>query len=207
MDQATPFAITISRQFGSGGAYIGQHIAKELNMYYADHDIISKAAKRLSVLEEDLDSRDEKIQTLWKSFLEYSALSSDVYMPPKMIMPTARQLFETESEIIEHIAKEHSAVIIGRCGFHILRNHPNHVSIYLHGNLIFRCRRIQEVYEVSEQVALNIIAKKDKERSHFIKTFSDYKWPDATQFDLSIDTSKMGVDNSVALILSYLKLI
>ena len=64
----SPFVITISRQLGSGGAYIGKQLAKNLNIFYADREIINMAAKQLSVLEEDLQSRDEKVSSFWQSF-------------------------------------------------------------------------------------------------------------------------------------------
>jgi cytidylate kinase len=207
MKPSKPLVITISRQLGSGGAYIGQQLAKKLDIYYADHEIINKAAIQLAVLKENVESRDEKLQSIWKSFLQFSALSSDVYIPPELMEPTARELFKTESEIIKHILKEHSAVIIGRCGFHILREYPNRVSLFLHGDIDFRSDRIQKLYNVSEKVAGEMIAKNDKERALYINTFTDKKWTDARNFDLSINTGKIGVDKSVDLILNYLKLV
>ena len=144
MKKTSPFVITISRQLGSGGAYIGQQLAKNLNIFYADREIIGQAAKQLSVLNEDLESRDEKILSFWQSFIRSFAIAPDVYVPPQIIAPTDRGLFKTESEIIARIAKERSAVIIGRCGSYILREHPNHVSIFLHGDITFRKGRIQK---------------------------------------------------------------
>jgi cytidylate kinase len=130
MKQTSPFVITISRQLGCGGAYIGQQLAKKMNIFYADREIICQAAKQLSVLEEDLEPCDEKTLSFWQSFIRSSAIAPEVYVPPQIIVPTDRKLFKTESEIIARIAKERSAVIIGRCGFYILREHPNHVSIF-----------------------------------------------------------------------------
>lgn len=206
MKQTHPLGITISRQLGSGGAYIGQQIAKRLNIYYADHEIINKAATQLSVMKEHVESRDEKLQSMWKSFLQFSALSSDVYIPPELMAPTARDLFLTETAIIKHIVKEHSAVIIGRCGFHILREYPNRVSLFLYGDSDFRMDRVRQLYHVSEKGAKEMIAKSDKERELYIKTFTNTKWTDSRNFDLAIDTSKIGVDTSVELILNYLEL-
>jgi cytidylate kinase len=207
MEQNKPLVITISRQLGSGGAYVGQQLAKKLNIYYADHEIINKTATQLDVLKENVESRDEKLQSIWKSFLQFSALSSDVYIPPELMEPTARELFNTESEIIKTILKEHSAVIIGRCGFHILREYSNRVSLLLYAGIDFRNERIQKLYNVSEKVAGEMIAKNDKERALYINTFTDKKWTDARNFDLSINTGKIGVDKSVDLILNYLKLV
>jgi cytidylate kinase len=205
MKETSPFVITISRQLGSGGTYVGQQLAKNLNVFYADREIIGQAAKQFSVLKEDLESRDEKILSFWQSFIQSFAIAPDVYMPPQIIAPTDRELFKVETKIIEHIAKERSAVIIGRCGAYVLREHPNHVNIFLHSDITFRKSRIQSLYNVSEEVAGKMIAQSDKERALYHHTFTGKEWTDARRYDISINTSKIGLDKSVELILKYLE--
>jgi CMP/dCMP kinase len=208
MIQNPPFVIAISRELGSGGAHVGQQLAKKMNILYVDHEIIRQAAKQLSVLEEDLESREEKLSSFWKSFLEsYKFGTPDVFIPSKINIPTSRELFKVETKIIEHIAKERSAVIIGRCGSYVLREHPNHVSIFLHSDVAFRKDRIQKLCNVSEEVAGKMIAQSDKERALYHYTFTGKEWTDARRYDISIDTSKIGLDKSVELILKYLELI
>ncbi|MCE5263445.1 MAG: cytidylate kinase-like family protein [Deltaproteobacteria bacterium] len=204
MKQTSPLVITISRQLGSGGAYVGQQLAKKLNIFYADGEIIGQAAQQLSVLQEALESRDEKILSFWQSFLRSFAIATDVYVPSQVLPPTDRELFNAESEIIERIAKERSAVIVGRCGSHILSDHPNHVSIFLHGDITFRKGRIQKLFNVSEEVAGKMIAQNDKERALYHQTFTGKEWTDARQYDISLDTGKIGVDETGELILKYL---
>lgn len=204
MKQSTPFVITISRQLGSGGAYIGQQLAKKLDIYYADREILSEAAKQLAVLEKDLESRDEKLLSFWKSFLHINGFATEYHLPPQMNFPFDREIFDTEAEVIKHIAKERSAIIIGRGGFHILREYSNHVSVFLHADISFRSKRVQEWYNVSEKTALEMIARSDKERAEYIDTFTGKKWADARHFNLTLDTGKLGVDKSAALILNYL---
>jgi CMP/dCMP kinase len=201
----SPFAITINRQLGSGGAYVGQQLAKKLNIFYADREIIGLAAKKFSLLEEDLASREEKTTSFWQSFVESYACAPDVYVPPQIVVPTERELFNVETEIIEHIANERSAVIIGRCGVHILANHSNCFSIFLHANDDFRRSRIEKLYEITEAKADKMIEKSDKERSAYFNTFTGKKWTDLREYDLSIDTSKIGLDESVDLILKCLE--
>ncbi len=207
MKNTSPFAITISRQLGCGGAHVGQQLAKSLNIFYADREIINQAAKQFSVLEEDLKSRDEKKLSFWQSFIRSYAVAPDTYVKPHIMPPSDHALFKTESEIIARIAKERSAVIIGRCGAYILREHPNHVSLFLHGDISFRKNRIQELYAVSEEIAGNMIAQSDKERAIYHQTVTGQKWADARRYHVSIDTGKIGVDKSVELILKYLDLI
>jgi cytidylate kinase len=201
----SPFVITISRQLGSGGAYIGQKLAKNLNIFYADREIISQAAKQFSLLEEDLESRDEKISSFWQSFLQSYAFTNPVAYEPPQIIPTDSALFKAEKEIIEHIAKERSSIIIGRCGSYILREYPNHISIFLHSDVTFRKGRVRKIYNVSEEDARKMIAQSDKERALYYQTFADKEWPDARQYDISLDTSKIGLDKSVELIMKYVE--
>jgi CMP/dCMP kinase len=206
MKQSSPFVITISRQLGSGGAYLGQKLAKNLNIFYADREIIGQVAKQFSLLEGDLESRDEKISSFWQSYLQsYAFGAPDAYIPPYVIIPTDRELFNAETKIIEHIAKERSAVIIGRCSSHILREHPNHLSVFLHAEITFRINRIQKLYNVSAEVAEKMIVQSDKERALYNHTFTGKDWIDVRQFDISLDTSKIGLDKSFELILKCLE--
>ena len=214
MKNTSPLAITISRQLGCGGAYVGQQLAKNLKIFYADREIISQAAKQLSVLKEELESRDEKVLSFWQSYFESLAFITSStapheheHMPHQIFPPTDRELFKTESEVIGRIAKERSAVIIGRCGSYILREHPNHVSIFLHGAITFRKNRIQKLYAVSEEVAEKMIVQSDKERALYHRTVTGQEWADARRYDISIDTSKIDVEKSGELILKYVELI
>lgn len=208
MEKSKKFVITISRQLGSGGAYIGQRLAKKLDIFYADREIIDKVAKQFSVLEEDLATNDEKILSFWQSFWQYSNVAFDVYVPPALQGPTDQELFEAEAEIIQHIAKERSSVIIGRCGSYILRDFPNHVSIFLHGDTATRIERTRKLYHVTEEEAERMMTLSDKERARYCKvvTAKEWDWNDSRNYDLCLNTSKLDVDKCVDLILDYLKL-
>ena len=205
MKKTKPFLVTISRELGSGGAYVGQILARKMNIPYVNREIISEAAQKLSVLEKDLVSRDEKILTFWQSFLQISPLTQDTFIPPKMMVPGDHELFEVEAEIIERIAQKGPAVIIGRCGFDVLRNYPNHISIFLHGDCASRKNRILKLYDLSEEAAEKLIAQKDRERALYCKTITGKEWADARNYNMCIDTSKMDLDKAVELIWDYMK--
>ena len=208
MKNTFPFVITISRQLGAGGAYIGQQLAKKLSIFYADREIIGQAARKLSVMEEELEPRDERSLSLWQFLIQSCACTPETsYIPPQITVPSDRELFKTESEIITRIAQEHSTVIIGRCGSYILREHPKHVSMFLHGDLSFRKSRIQKIYHVSENVAGKMIVQSDEERSQYHYKFTGKDWADARQYGLSVNTGRTGVDKTVDFILTCLELI
>ena len=207
MNKKAPLIITISRELGCGGAYIGQQIAKKLNMYYADHEIVARAAEQFSANIVDVASQDERVEPLWKSLWSYYGTAPNVYIPSmKKYVPTSLELFNTESEIIKHIASEHSSVIIGRCGFYVLRNYSNRIDIFLHADHDFRVRRIEGLYSISEEEAKDMVAQNDKERGNYIRSFTGKEWTNSKLFDLSINTGKIGITKSLEIILDYINL-
>ena len=205
MTQTSPLVITISRELGSGGAYIGHKLAEKLNMYYADHEIITRTAEKLSVFVEDVAPHEEKITSFWQNFWEKTSLNEFYNKAVGSYIPTTSKIFETESEVIQQIAREHSAVIIGRGGFHVLRDRPNVVSIYLHGSIQARAKRLMEARHITELEALTQIAAGDKQRALYIQKFTKKDWADVRNFDLSIDTGKIGFDNATEIILKYIE--
>ncbi len=205
MKQDMPFVVTISRQLGSGGAYIGRQLANKLNIFYADREIIRGAAKQLSGFEENLELRDEKVQSFWESFMQFSPVCSDIYIPPQALPVTDRELYEAETEVIANIVKKQSAVIIGRCGSHIFREYPEHISIFLHADIPFRSARVQKLYRISKDEAGKMIGQSDKDRGVYCKTFTGKDWTDARKYDLSVNTGKTGVEKASGFILDYIK--
>jgi cytidylate kinase len=202
MKETSPFVITISRQKGSGGAYLGKRLAAHLNILYLDREIVSQAAKELKMPIESLESRDEKLTPFWQSLLEsYAYITPTPYVPPPLHMPTDRELYSTESNIIKRIAQQRSAVIVGRGGYYVLRQHPRHLSILLHAGVTFRQRRVQELYNLSAKEALDLIASIDKEREHYLRALTGQNCMDARHYHLSLDTSLVGLEAAEEIIL------
>ena len=205
MKKDVPIIITISRQLGSGGAYIGHELSKALQMDCFDKEIVLQAAKKLSVLEEDLASRDEKIPSFWESFFQSNNfICPDVYLPTQAYVPTEEAIFNAESEIITHIANERSAIIIGRCGAHILRDNPHHISLFFHAEKKERLERIEKLYGITADEAAKMIQQSDEQRTRYHRLLTDKEWTDVTQYDFAINTSKISFDKLIPLILSYL---
>jgi cytidylate kinase len=206
MTEASPFVVAISRQIGSGGAYLGKRLATRLNVLYLDREIVSQAAKELKMSAEALESRDEKLTPAWQSLLEsYAYVASGPYIPPPLNMPTDRELYTTESKIITRIAGQHSAVIVGRGGYYVLRRHPRYLSVLLHAEIGFRQRRVQELYHVSAGEALKIIESIDRKRERYLQALTGQNCMDARQYHLSINTSIVGLEEAEEIILAALR--
>jgi cytidylate kinase len=205
MEQGLPLAITISRQLGSGGSYIGQRLASKLNMLYLDREIIKNAAEKLGILEKDLEGRDEKLISRWEYILNSLTYSQpEIYTLPERILPSNKEIFQAEKDIILKVASESRAVIIGRGGSHILRDHARHVSIFLHADIEFRKKRLQDLYGVSSQEAEKSIESIDRSRARFIRELTGSDLYDTRQYHLSIDTGALGLDRAEHLITEYL---
>lgn len=208
MSPSRSLAITISRQLGAGGSFVGQQLANKLNIFFADRDILRYAANRLSTFEENLESREERLLSFWHSLLKTIPQKDVVTIPSvaSSLEYTDQELFDTEAEIIKKIVHEKPAVILGRCGHYILRDEPNHISIFLHADQKFRIKRIQKLYNLPNDEATKMVEKSDKERAVYCKTFTHKEWMNASNYDLSIDTSKVTLEQTVELVLQYIKL-
>ncbi len=206
MAHELPLVITISRQLGSGGAFLGHRLAEKMKMLYLDREIINKVSEKLGILPENLEWRDERIISKWQSIINLIAYAeSGLYSPAEYIMPPDKEIFKAESDIILKIANERSAVIIGRGSSYILQNHPNHVSIYLHADVEFRKQRLQEIYSVSSKDAIKSMESADKFRARYLHELTGHEMNDARQYHLSIDTGVLGLEKSENLIYDYLR--
>lgn len=198
-----PFAVTISHQLGSGGALLGQALAERLNALYIDREILRKAADELHLAEAELENREEHLRTFWESFTQISEwINPAKGLALSTYIPTDKELFEKESQLILHIAEQNNAVFMGRCGNYILREHPRHLNVLVCADLPARIERLRELYHFSAEEARKKIEANDRERSAYIRSFTHQDWFDARLYDLSINTTTIGMEVSVELILA-----
>ena len=163
------YVITIGRQLGSKGVYMGQRISRHFGFKYLDREILVRSAEMLHVPESKLQHVEEKSYSIWESFLQTSIYDSP-YVPTFYYMPTGRQIFETQTQIIRKAARESSCVVVGRCGSYIFAEHPRHVSVFLHADKEYRIVNAARFLNISEEEARKEVEKTDKERSRYVRT-------------------------------------
>lgn len=188
--------ITISRQMGSGGAYLGRRVANRLGFRYVDRDILKEATAHLGESEENIAFREEKVSGFVEKLLQGFIYGSPetAYIPPSIRPVYDMDLFNAEARIIENIAGRHDAVIVGRAGFHVLRNRRGLASIFLHAPEDFRLKRVAEGYHIaSPGEASVLIRQSDDQRSRFIKKVAGVDWTDARCYRLCINTAAAGL--------------
>lgn len=200
------FVITISHQFGSGGSAVGQKLSKHFSVPFIDRDILKNVAAKLHLEEADIQGRDERLSTFWE-MLSRTVLVSDPLVTAtfKSYMVTDRELFQLESEYIERITNETSAVILGRCARHILRFHSRRISILVHARLPDRIKRVGEMFQIGAAEAETFIENNDRERAAYIHNFTKQDWTDARLYDLCINTSVLGLDPSAELVNTFVE--
>ncbi len=202
------FTVAISRQKGSGGAFIGQEVARHLGFKYMDREILSQASSILQEDESILSGREERITSLWDKMLHAFCVCvpETGYTPPPLYHINDNELFETESMIIRKVAKTCSSVIVGRGAFHIIGNNPRALTVFLHASKEFRANRIMNMYNlVDTETARELILNSDKQRSEFIREHTGVEWTDALNYNLCIDTEAVGFPEAAEIIIQMAK--
>ena len=192
--------ITIGRQFGSGGHEIGEKLAKKLGIKFYDKELIKLIAKQSGLCEKVLESYDEKPT----NSLLYSIVM-DIYPSVMYTGPTIdQQIYQANYDTIRRLADGEPCVIVGRCADYILRDHPELVSVFVHANSDFRAARIAEEYKLPDAKVRDLLVKTDKKRASYYNFQSETQWGAASSYNLCIESSEVGIDGAVDLIMDYI---
>lgn len=186
--------ITISRQYGSGGRYIGKLVADKLGIKLYDKEFITKVAEETGLSKEFIENNEQKrenLDILNKGY--YSGLNN------------ADELFIKESEFIKEVASKEACVIIGRCADFILRNREDVINIFIYSDMKDRVERATKFYGVDKEKAEKEIKKIDKLRANHYKYYTDKDWKDNANYDICINSDTFGVEKSAELICEMVK--
>lgn len=187
--------ITIGREFGAGGGEIGRRVAEELGLAYYDKDIIFKTALAGKTLTPEQVRRfDERVP---KSF-GFAQSLFDFYNKP-----LDEELWQAQRDAIRELANKESCVIVGRNGDYILREFDHCLNVFIHAGFDWRVKRMTGLMEevAPEQVAGNVRAV-DKARKRYCEYYTKDAYGDARNFDLTLNTEKLGIARAVELICS-----
>lgn len=188
--------ITIGRQYGSGGREIGEKLAKRMNVPYYDKELLTEAARESGLSEELFLQSDEKPTN---SLLYALAMGNSYANRP----PLNHTIFMAQFETIKKIAQNGPCVIVGRCADYSLRHMKNMVSVFVHASMEYRMERAINQYHVPEKQVKGVLARTDKQRASYYNFYTDQNWSDVRNYDLALDSSKIGVEGAVDVILEY----
>ena len=194
--------ITIGRQFGSGGHEVGRRLAAELGLTLYDKELLKMVAQESNICEQVLEDYDEKPT----GSLLYSIVM-DIYPSMNYVGNTLhQQIYQAQYDTIMKLGQKGGCVIVGRAADYILRDNPRLTSVFIHAKDDFRVQRIMEYEHISKDKARDMIARADKKRASFYNFQTEKKWGQAASYNLTVDTSALGIDGCVTLIRRYLEL-
>ena len=202
---STNTIITIERQYGSGGHLIGEKLSKDLGIPFYDSELIKVAAKESGICEEIFESFDEKPTT---SFL-YSLVMDPYslgYNSNSFDLPLNHKVFLAAFDTIKELAKKGPCVFVGRCADYVLKDNPNVVSVFVHADEKFCLDRAMERNSMTEKEMKKYIEKTDKFRGDFYRYHTGHEWADARNYDLCLNSGKLGFQKCVEEIKAYIKI-
>ena len=192
--------ITISRDFGSNGREIGKRVAEKLSIKWYDKDLMKRAAEKSGLCTEIFEKHNKKPTSSFLYNLVMDTYSFGYSSSNYIDMPIGHKVFLAQFDAIKAIADEGPCVIIGRCADYALQDRDNCINLFIHSDFDVRVKHIMERYNLSEDKAKDMINKKDKQRANYYNFYSNKKWGKAESYDLSIDSSILGIDGTVDLI-------
>lgn len=190
--------ITISREFGSGGRFIGEEVAKKLGIKYYDKDIIAQIAEQSGFSPEYITEKAELSPK--KGLFAYAFSGRDV--TGKSIED---MVYEAQRKVILEIVEKESCVIIGRNADFILKDRDNVLNVFIHGDMPEKVARICKLYNVPEEKAEKMMADIDKRRMTNYRFYTDQKWGMAKNYTLSLNSSELGYDLCEKIIIDCVK--
>lgn len=191
------FVITIARQYGSGGRTVGEMLSKKLGISYYDKDIIRMASEDSGIHERLFGRVDEYSSAKPPLFSKTSIYKGELIPPQSKEFTSDENLFNYTAKVIRHLAETESCVIIGRCSNYILKDYPNVLSVFIHASHEYRMQEASKKLSKSEREIEKFLQKDDKRKFEYYRRFTGGEWTDATNYDLCLDSSKLGYDRCI----------
>ena len=190
--------ITISREFGSGGRFIGEEVAKKLGIAYYDKNVINEIAEKSGLSPEYIQENAELSPK--KGMFAYALAGRDI---------TGRSVedmvHEAQRKVILELAKQGPCVIIGRNADYILKDRDDVLNVFIHGNMPEKTQRIIRLYNVDEKKAVKMMADTDKRRMTNYNFYTEQKWGKASNYTLCLNSSQLGYDRCEKIIMECIK--
>ena len=186
--------ITISREFGSGGRFIGEEVAKKLGIAYYDREIIGQIAEQSGLSPEYIQENAELSPK--KGLFAYAFSGRDITGKSVEDM-----VYESQRKVILEIAEKESCVIIGRNADFILRDRNDVLNVFIQGDMPEKTQRITHLYNVAEKEAVKMMADTDKRRLTNYNFYTEQKWGKASNYTLCLNSSQIGYDRCEKIIM------
>lgn len=200
------YVITIARQYGSGGRTIGEMLADKLGIHFYDKELMKLASEDSGINERLFNTADEKVKqsVFSKMFKTEKAYKGDVISPESGEFISDDNLFNYQAKVVKELAERENCVIVGRCADYVLKDYNHVLSVFIHGPKDFCMQEAAKKINLTGKELEKFIAKTDKERADYYKYYTGREWTDARNYDLCLDSSKLGFERCVEEIIAYM---
>ncbi len=187
--------IAIGREYGSGGHAIAEKLAERFELPFYDHNLLDEIANEKNIDVNNLQKYDEvpRNRLFSRTVKGYSNSPEEVIA--NMQFDFLRQKAEAGN----------SFVVVGRCAETILKDYKGLISIFILGDMDKKKARVAEIYNMSETAAESKIMRHDKKRKSYHNYYCEGKWGDSRNYDLTINSSKMGIEGTKDILEEYIK--
>lgn len=199
--------VTIARQYGSGGKTIGHMLAEKLGINCYGREILRMASDDSGINELLFHRTDERLKGAGLFGLAKKVYKGGLIPPESDDFVSDQNLFNYQAKIIKELAAQESCVIVGRCADFILRDRPDVVSVFVHAPMNYRIARSLELSASAiknEKEMERYIQRTDKHRGDYYYYYTGRTWDDARNYDLCLNSSRLGFDKCVDMICSYI---
>jgi cytidylate kinase len=181
--------ITISQDFGSGGSAIAQKVAKDLQLTLYDDERLRKEAIDMGVKSENLKGLEEKTPNFFDRLMGYKP---DIYL-------------DVLQSVVYKIARQGTGVIIGHGSQVLLKDFTCAFHVRIFAPQEARVKKLMSLENVDRETAEKIIYKKDEEFRSFFQFAFGKTFNDLSQYDLILNTGKVGIETAASQIVSLSK--
>lgn len=198
--------ITLGREYGSGGSEIGRCISQSLGIPFYDKELLAIASNESGINEDLFYNNDEENQgsIIYSLAMGAYPLGEGGKIFPDL--PLNHKLFLAQFDAIKNIARKGPCVIVGRCADYVLSDMKKVVSVFVTSDMEAKKDRIRLLHpEVAEKKLEDFIKKTDKKRTSYYNYFTSRKWGSCSNYDLSINSSRLSIENAAQIIINYIE--
>lgn len=199
--------VTIARQYGTGGLKVGKRLAEELGISCYDSEMFKLVSTNENMHSDNI-AHNSKIEgtSLFSVAKEKYDSRPDTDLPAfGQDFLVMKNLYEYQSEVIKGLANRESCVIVGRSANYILRDRDDVLSVFIHAPLDFRVRRVSSVHHMTDKELEAYVKSMDERKADYYKYYTGMDWKDVTQYDLSLNSYKLGIQGCIDMIKKMIK--
>ena len=198
--------VTISRQYGSGGRYIGENLAKAMGVPCYDEKLIDMIAKESGFAQSFVAEKGERMTgSLLFNIASSLSFANNVFSTNNGVT-LQDEIYFTQNRIIKELADKGPCVIVGRCADYILREREDCLNVFIFADNESKIERAEKYFNITREEAPAVLKKKDKARANHYKYYTDQEWGMASNYDLCLNSGLIGIEGCVKAIQQVLEL-